>query len=175
MNTDEGGCEDEMEWLMEETGTPTREPQENGHITTKPVSADALRSFSLDEQDSEDEVLTVPGVRIAPSSSTSSRLQSAFLKAESDEDLVGLLVDTRSRNKTRYSNRNQRKPQPDPDDSDEDLLKVWERQATQTELLNVFATTLQLFSCSILCFLKGNLSVSCLRDSFQEQVGRFVH
>ncbi|XP_050994418.1 LOW QUALITY PROTEIN: cation-independent mannose-6-phosphate receptor [Labeo rohita] len=124
VNTDEDGCEDEMEWLMEETGTPTREPQENGHITTKPVSADALRSFSLDEQDSEDEVLTVPGVRIAPSSSTSSRLQSALLKAESDEDLVGLLVDTRSRNKTRYSDRNQRKPQPDPDDSDEDLLKV---------------------------------------------------
>uniref|UniRef100_A0A673MU85 Cation-independent mannose-6-phosphate receptor-like n=1 Tax=Sinocyclocheilus rhinocerous TaxID=307959 RepID=A0A673MU85_9TELE len=119
VNTDEDGCEDEMEWLMEETGTPTREPQGNGHITTKPVSTDALRSFSLDEQDSEDEVLTVPGVRIAPSSSTSSRL-----KAESDEDLVGLLVDTRSRNKTRYSDRNQRKPQPDPDDSDEDLLKV---------------------------------------------------
>uniref|UniRef100_A0A8C1XSQ9 Insulin-like growth factor 2 receptor n=1 Tax=Cyprinus carpio TaxID=7962 RepID=A0A8C1XSQ9_CYPCA len=124
VNTDEDGCEDEMEWLMEETGTPTREPQENGHITTKPVSADALRSFSLDEQDSEDEVLTVPGVRTAPSSSTTSRLQSALLKAESDEDLVGLLVDTRSRNKTRYSDRNQRKPQPDPDDSDEDLLKV---------------------------------------------------
>lgn len=124
MNTDEDGCEDETEWLMEETGTPTREPQENGHITTKPVSADALRSFSLDEQDSEDEVLTVPGVRIAPSSSTSSRLPSALLKSESDEDLVGLLVDTRSRNKTRYSDRNQRKPQPDPDDSDEDLLKV---------------------------------------------------
>uniref|UniRef100_A0A8C1G8U4 Insulin-like growth factor 2 receptor n=1 Tax=Cyprinus carpio TaxID=7962 RepID=A0A8C1G8U4_CYPCA len=124
VNTDEGGCEDEMEWLMEETGTPTREPQGNGHITTKPVSADALRSFSLDEQDSEDEVLTVPGVRIAPSSSTSSRLQSALLKAESDEDLVGLLVDTRSNNKTRYNGRNQSKPQPDPDDSDEDLLKV---------------------------------------------------
>lgn len=124
VNTDEDGCEDEMEWLMEETGTPTQEPQENGHITTKPVSADALRSFSLDEQDSEDEVLTVPGIRIAPSSSTSSRLRSALLKAESDEDLVGLLVDTRGRNKTRYSDRNQRKPQPDPDDSDEDLLKV---------------------------------------------------
>ncbi|XP_016329709.1 cation-independent mannose-6-phosphate receptor-like [Sinocyclocheilus anshuiensis] len=119
VNTDEDGCEDEVEWLMEETGMPTREPQGNGHITTKPVSADALRSFSLDEQDSEDEVLTVPGVRIAPSSSTSSRL-----KAESDEDLVGLLVDTQSRNKTRYSDRNHRKPQPDPDDSDEDLLKV---------------------------------------------------
>ncbi|XP_051500970.1 cation-independent mannose-6-phosphate receptor-like [Myxocyprinus asiaticus] len=113
---------DEMEWLMEETETPTREPHENGHITTKPVSADALRTFSLDEQDSEDEVLTVPGVQMAHPSS--SRLQSALLKAESDEDLVGLLEDTRSQNKTKYSGRNQKKPHPDPDDSDEDLLKV---------------------------------------------------
>lgn len=119
---DEDGCEDEMEWLMEETETPTREPQQNGHITTKPVSADALRSFSLDEQDSEEEVLTVPGVRVAQHSS--SRLQSALLKAESDEDLVGLLDDTMSRNKMKRSGRSQRKPQPDPDDSDEDLLKV---------------------------------------------------
>lgn len=122
---DEDGCEDEMEWLMEETETPTREPQQNGHITTKPVSADALRSFSLDEQDSEDEVLTVPGVRVTRGSSlSSSRLQSALLKAESDEDLVGLLDDTRSRNKMKPSGRNQRRQQPDPDDSDEDLLKV---------------------------------------------------
>ncbi|XP_056620153.1 cation-independent mannose-6-phosphate receptor isoform X2 [Triplophysa dalaica] len=122
VNVDEDGCEDEMEWLMEETETPTREPQQNGHITTKPVSADALRSFSLDEQDSEEEVLTVPGVRVAQHSS--SRLQSALLKAESDEDLVGLLDDTMSRNKMKRSGRSQRKPQPDPDDSDEDLLKV---------------------------------------------------
>lgn len=121
VNMDEDGCEDEMEWLMEETGTPTREPQENGHITTKPVRADALRSFSLDEQDSEDEVLTVPGVRMAPSSS---RLKSALLKAESDEDLVGLLVDTRSKDKSRYGDKNQTRAQLDPDDSDEDLLKV---------------------------------------------------
>lgn len=106
---------------MEETGTPAREPQENGHITTKTVRADALHSFSLDEQDSEDEVLTVPGVRMAP---TSSRLKSALLKAESDEDLVGLLVDTRSKNKSRYGDKNQTRAQLDPDDSDEDLLKV---------------------------------------------------
>lgn len=38
----------------------------NGHITTKPVNADGLRSFTLDDQedDSEDEVLSVPGVRV---------------------------------------------------------------------------------------------------------------
>lgn len=119
INTDEDGCEDEMEWLMEETETPSREPQQNGHITTKPVSADALRSFSLDEQDSEDEVLSVPGVRMAQKSvSSSSKQRLALMKAESDEDLVGLLDDTRSKNMVRH------KPQPDPDDSDDDLIKI---------------------------------------------------
>uniref|UniRef100_A0A8B9KQH5 Insulin-like growth factor 2 receptor n=1 Tax=Astyanax mexicanus TaxID=7994 RepID=A0A8B9KQH5_ASTMX len=130
VNTDEDGCEDEMEWLMEEVETPARGLQENGHVTTKPVSADALRSFSLDEQDSEDEVLTVPGVRIhsgrstGPTSSSSSRLQAARQRAESDEDLVGLLEDTGSRSTSKPGAKLQRKTQLDPEDSDEDLLKV---------------------------------------------------
>ncbi|KAI4887672.1 hypothetical protein NFI96_014869 [Prochilodus magdalenae] len=127
VNTDEDGCEDEMEWLMEEVETPTRGLQENGHVTTKPVSAEALRSFSLDEQDSEDEVLTVPGVRIhsgrASGLSSSSRLQAARRRAESDEDLVGLLEDTGSKG-TKSGAKHQRKAQPDPEDSDEDLLRV---------------------------------------------------
>ncbi|XP_066532658.1 cation-independent mannose-6-phosphate receptor isoform X2 [Hoplias malabaricus] len=128
VNTDEDGCEDEMEWLMEEVETPARGPQENGHVTTKPVSADALRSFSLDEQDSEDEVLTVPGVRIhsgrASGPSSSSRLQALHRRAESDEDLVGLLEDTGSRSLSKPPGKHQRKAQPDPEDSDEDLLRV---------------------------------------------------
>uniref|UniRef100_A0A3B3VE79 Insulin-like growth factor 2 receptor n=1 Tax=Poecilia latipinna TaxID=48699 RepID=A0A3B3VE79_9TELE len=71
VNTDEEGGEEEMEWLMEELETPLsssshrgRSNHSNGHIRTKPVNTDGLRSFSLDEQDddSEDEVLSVPGV-----------------------------------------------------------------------------------------------------------------
>lgn len=67
-----------MEWLMEEMEAPPtslagaqrgRSQQSNGHITTKPVNTDGLRSFSLDE-DSEDEVLSVPGVRVVKSSSS---------------------------------------------------------------------------------------------------------
>lgn len=77
---DEEGGEEEMEWLMEELEAPPtsagssagakrgRSQQSNGHITTKPVNTDGLRSFSLDE-DSEDEVLSVPGVRVLKSSS----------------------------------------------------------------------------------------------------------
>lgn len=126
---DEDGGEDEMEWLMEELEAPPtsssssshrgRSNHSNGHIKTKRVNTDGLRSFSLDEQDddSEDEVLSVPGVRVVKShvlSRNSGAHRSAFLQVrgcsdvpsivlvtvdetcvscqeESDEDLVGLL------------------------------------------------------------------------------------
>lgn len=81
---DEEGGEEEMEWLMEELEAPPASSSSshrgksnhgNGHITTKPVNTDGLRSFSLDEQDddddSEDEVLSVPGVRVVKSSGLS--------------------------------------------------------------------------------------------------------
>lgn len=87
---DEEGGEEEMEWLMEELEAPPtsagssaggkrgRSQQSNGHITTKPVNTDGLRSFSLDE-DSEDEVLSVPGVRVLKSSGGHSRAQRSAL------------------------------------------------------------------------------------------------
>uniref|UniRef100_A0A673C0F7 Insulin-like growth factor 2 receptor n=1 Tax=Sphaeramia orbicularis TaxID=375764 RepID=A0A673C0F7_9TELE len=91
---DEEGGEEEMEWLMEDLEAPLtstsshrgRSNHGNGHITTKPVNTDGLRSFSLDEQDddSEDEVLSVPGVRVVKSTSgvskTSTVHRSAFLQ-----------------------------------------------------------------------------------------------
>lgn len=91
VNTDEEGGEEEMEWLMEELEAPLtsssssqrgRSHHSNGHITTKPVNTDGLRSFSLDE-DSEDEVLSVPGVRVVKSSGASRHSaahRSAFLQ-----------------------------------------------------------------------------------------------
>ena len=84
-----------MEWLMEELEAPPtlssssshrgRSNHGNGHITTKPVNTDGLRSFSLDDQDddSEDEVLSVPGVRVVKSSGLSRQSaahRSAFLQ-----------------------------------------------------------------------------------------------
>uniref|UniRef100_A0A8C2ZDD4 Insulin-like growth factor 2 receptor n=1 Tax=Cyclopterus lumpus TaxID=8103 RepID=A0A8C2ZDD4_CYCLU len=86
VNMDEEGGEEEMEWLMEELEAPPastsssshrgRSNHGNGHITTKPVNTAGLRSFSLDEHDdddddSEDEVLSVPGVRVVKSSGIS--------------------------------------------------------------------------------------------------------
>uniref|UniRef100_A0A8C7K6R9 Insulin-like growth factor 2 receptor n=1 Tax=Oncorhynchus kisutch TaxID=8019 RepID=A0A8C7K6R9_ONCKI len=146
VNMDDEGGEDEMEWLMEEIEAPAmssrlgKEHQENGHITTKPVNADALRSFSLEEQeDSEEEVLSVPGVcvlggrtTLRPSGSrtrSSGPHRSALLEEEIDEDLVELLGDgdgdRRGRAKPCRNNRPPHRKQQNPqDDSDEDLLTV---------------------------------------------------
>ena len=65
-----------------------RSNHSNGHIRTKPVNTEGLRSFSLDEQedDSEDEVLSVPGVRVVKSSGlsrNSTTHRSAFLQVSS--------------------------------------------------------------------------------------------
>ncbi|KAK2889903.1 cation-independent mannose-6-phosphate receptor [Channa argus] len=146
VNMDEEGGEEEMEWLMEELEVPPassssasqrgKSNHANGHITTKPVNTDGLRSFSLDEQDddSEDEVLSVPGVRVVKSSGLSRQSvahRSAFLQEESDEDLVGLLDESdrkRKSSRSRSSGLNHGKKtaanQRDEDDSDEDLLRV---------------------------------------------------
>ncbi|KAL2081956.1 hypothetical protein ACEWY4_021774 [Coilia grayii] len=152
VSTEENGEEDEMEWLMEELESPGKERRhENGHITTKPVSAEALRSLPLDEADSEDEVLTVPGVRVHTGRSPASRPTNAarskprtrarplpmpaLLQEESDEDLVGLLEDqdrrstSSSRAKPRGgsgggSRAHRSRLEQLTDDSDEDLLKV---------------------------------------------------
>lgn len=92
---DEDAGEEEMEWLMEELEAPPsssssssqrgRSHHGNGHIRTKRVNADGLRSFTLDEQedDSEDEVLSVPGVRVlkpAASSRKTAAHGSVFLQ-----------------------------------------------------------------------------------------------
>lgn len=148
VNMDEEGGEEEMEWLMEELeGPPTSSSSSshrgksnhgNGHITTKPVNTDGLRSFSLDDQDdddSEDEVLSVPGVRVVKSSGLSRHSaahRSPFLQEESDEDLVGLLDESDRKRKSskprssglNHGNNTTSNRKRDEDDSDEDLLRV---------------------------------------------------
>ncbi|XP_008584980.1 PREDICTED: cation-independent mannose-6-phosphate receptor [Galeopterus variegatus] len=70
VNKEEETEENETEWLMEEVQPPApmlaKEGQENGHITTKSVQAEALSSLHGDDQDSEDEVLTIPEVKVYP-------------------------------------------------------------------------------------------------------------
>ncbi|XP_040919977.1 cation-independent mannose-6-phosphate receptor isoform X2 [Toxotes jaculatrix] len=147
VNMDEEGGEEEMEWLMEELEAPPtssslsshrgRSNHGNGHITTKPVNTDGLRSFTLDDQedDSEDEVLSVPGVQVVKSSGLSRHSaahRSAFLQEESDEDLVGLLDESDRKRKSskprssglNHGNNTAANRKLDEDDSDEDLLRV---------------------------------------------------
>lgn len=137
VNTEELGADDETEWLMEEmepaelSSRRGKEAQENGHVTTRAVPADALRSLPLDEQDSEDEVLTVPEVQVHASRPAARQQRSRRAPAqgpESDEDLVGLLEEDErlGRGRRREKPRRKRGPNPTPfhDDSDEELLNV---------------------------------------------------
>uniref|UniRef100_H3CWI6 Insulin-like growth factor 2 receptor n=1 Tax=Tetraodon nigroviridis TaxID=99883 RepID=H3CWI6_TETNG len=148
VNMDEDAGEEEMEWLMEEMEAPPissslssqrgRSHHGNGHITTKPVNADGLRSFTLDDQedDSEDEVLSVPGVRVLrpPGGSRNAAAHgSVFLQEESDEDLVGLLDESDRKTKggklrlsavTRGNSTAAIRKREEEEDSDEDLLRV---------------------------------------------------
>ncbi|XP_006264642.3 cation-independent mannose-6-phosphate receptor [Alligator mississippiensis] len=67
VNSEEEANENETEWLMEEIAAPNQKPgkggQENGHIT-KSVTSDAFTSLHVDDMDSEDEVLTIPDVKV---------------------------------------------------------------------------------------------------------------
>lgn len=60
--------ENETEWLMEEiqvtTPRPTKDGPENGHVTAKSVTAEALSSLRSEDPDSEDEVLAIPEVKV---------------------------------------------------------------------------------------------------------------
>uniref|UniRef100_A0A3Q4BKI1 Uncharacterized protein n=1 Tax=Mola mola TaxID=94237 RepID=A0A3Q4BKI1_MOLML len=120
ISMDEDGGEEEMEWLMEELEAPPtssfsssqggRSNHGNGHIRTKAVNMDGLRSFSLDEQDddSEDEVLSVPGVRMVKSSGLK------FDKNSGEARSSGF----------NHGNNTAANRKRDEDDSDEDLLRV---------------------------------------------------
>ncbi|XP_054826091.1 cation-independent mannose-6-phosphate receptor [Eublepharis macularius] len=67
INTEEVN-ESEIEWLMEEIASPNQklenEGKENGHVPSKAVKTDTLPSLHVDDMDSEDEVLTIPEVKI---------------------------------------------------------------------------------------------------------------
>lgn len=130
--------ENETEWLMEEIQVPAprlgKDGQENGHITTKAVKADALTSLHGDDQDSEDEVLTIPEVKVhsgrgaeVESSQPLRNPQRRVLK-EREGERMGLVRGEKAR-KGKFR-PGQRKPAAPAklvsfhDDSDEDLLHI---------------------------------------------------
>uniref|UniRef100_A0A8C0X744 Cation-independent mannose-6-phosphate receptor n=1 Tax=Castor canadensis TaxID=51338 RepID=A0A8C0X744_CASCN len=134
VNKEEETDENETEWLMEEIQSPTprlgKEGQENGHITTKSVKAEALTSLHGDDQDSEDEVLTIPEVKVHSgrgAGAESSHPMRNPPRREREDDQVGLVQGQKAR---------KGKPRPGQksvtssklvsfhDDSDEDLLHI---------------------------------------------------
>ncbi|GAB1300523.1 Cation-independent mannose-6-phosphate receptor [Apodemus speciosus] len=130
--------EHETEWLMEEIQVTTprvnKDGQENGHITTKAVKADALTSLHGDDQDSEDEVLTLPEVKVH--SGRGAEVESAQplrnppckVVREREGERMGLVRGEKAR-KGKFRPA-QRKPMGPAklvsfhDDSDEDLLHI---------------------------------------------------
>ncbi|XP_067900725.1 cation-independent mannose-6-phosphate receptor [Heterodontus francisci] len=149
INGEEEGDDNETEWLMEEITMsesgqkPAKECQENGlnHVVTKAVNADVLRSFPMDDQDSEDEVLTIPQVKVNSSRTAESKTtgrpkqwhpQNKHFHDESDEDLLGLHNERKESKRKSKSDPQMKRNRPANDstnvtfhdDSDEDMLKV---------------------------------------------------
>ncbi|XP_060687644.1 cation-independent mannose-6-phosphate receptor isoform X3 [Hemiscyllium ocellatum] len=145
INGQEDGDENETEWLMEEISSsengqkPAKEYQQNGlnHVT-KAVNADVFGSFPLDDQDSEDEVLTVPQVKIRSTRTGEPKIrgnqkqrhpQNKHFHDESDEDLLGLNNEKKETKGKLKPQMKQNRPANDStnitfhDDSDEDMLK----------------------------------------------------
>lgn len=133
VNKEEEADENETEWLMEEIQLPTprpgKEAQENGHITTKSVKAEALSSLRGDDQDSEDEVLTIPEVKVHPGRGPGDegahpmRPPQRQVLRERADDRVGLVLEEPAR-RGRPRAAHNKAVNSFHDDSDEDLLHI---------------------------------------------------
>ncbi|XP_066452075.1 cation-independent mannose-6-phosphate receptor [Eleutherodactylus coqui] len=128
INTEEE-ADNETEWLMEEVSANHGKPHhENGHV--KSVKAGAFTSLHVDDLDSEDEVLTVPEVRIqsARNKQRNSKGSLGQYASGSDENLIGIA--NGGQEQTGKSRSGPRKKEDKlniasfHDDSDEDMLNV---------------------------------------------------
>ncbi|XP_053316140.1 cation-independent mannose-6-phosphate receptor [Spea bombifrons] len=129
INTEDDADENETDWLMEEVSSNHTKPHhENGHVRcTKPG---AFTSLHIDDLDSEDEVLTVPEVRVNSTRSkekNSNRPNNQY-RSGSDENLIGVLNGMKDKKgKTRSSQSvkgDGMNVASFHDDSDEDLLNI---------------------------------------------------
>lgn len=118
---------------MEEIAAPNQRTakggQENGHITTKSVTSEAFTSLHVDDLDSEDEVLTIPDVKIQTGRGLdkSKHSQKKPLSLGSD-DKAYLLNGGKERKAKAKPGQQQAQNSTNTvsfhDDSDEDLLNV---------------------------------------------------
>ncbi|XP_075410409.1 cation-independent mannose-6-phosphate receptor isoform X1 [Tenrec ecaudatus] len=136
VNKEEEAEENEAEWLMEEIQIPVPSPgkdeQENGHLTptaATALTANALSSLRTDDQDSEDEVLTIPEVKVhsthGPMAESSLQTRSPAKKAVQGPagSAMGPIPIEMSR-KMHARPGNPVRHVAFHDDSDEDLLRV---------------------------------------------------
>ncbi|KAM9656105.1 cation-independent mannose-6-phosphate receptor isoform 1-T1 [Morphnus guianensis] len=133
INSEEEANENETEWLMEEIAAPnqrtTKGGQENGHITTKSVTSEAFTSLHVDDLDSEDEVLTIPDVKIQTGRGLdkSKHPQKKPLSLGSDDKAYLLNGEKEKKGKAKPGQQqaqNSTNTVSFHDDSDEDLLNV---------------------------------------------------
>ncbi|KAM4694239.1 cation-independent mannose-6-phosphate receptor [Discoglossus pictus] len=123
INTEEE-ADNETEWLMEEVSSNHAKPQhENGHVRS--VKPGHFSSLHVDDLDSEDEVLTLPEVRIQSARSKESK---KLYNSGSDENLIG--IPNGGQDKKMKTRQSQHKKQDNlniasfHDDSDEDMLNI---------------------------------------------------
>ncbi|KAM5165693.1 cation-independent mannose-6-phosphate receptor [Mantella aurantiaca] len=128
INTEEE-MDNETEWLMEEvSGGHAKPHHENGHVRS--VKAGAFTSLHVDDLDSEDEVLTVPEVRIksAGNQKRSEKPSLATYPSGSDENLIGVFNGGKEKTRKPRSGQQNKEDKLNVtsfhDDSDEDLLNV---------------------------------------------------
>ncbi|XP_063773902.1 cation-independent mannose-6-phosphate receptor [Pseudophryne corroboree] len=128
INTEEE-VDNETEWLMEEVSANHAKPHhENGHVRS--VKADAFTSLHVDDLDSEDEVMTIPEVRIQSTKNKQRNANQAIGRYNSghDENLIGIV--NGGQEKTGKSRSVQHKKEDAlniasfHDDSDEDMLNI---------------------------------------------------
>lgn len=124
--------ENETEWLMEEIAAPnqrTAKGVQNGHVTTKSVTSEAFTSLRVDDLDSEDEVLTIPDVKIQTGRGLDkSKHPQKKPPSFGSDDKAYLLNGGRERKTKAKSGQQQAQNSTNTasfhDDSDEDLLNV---------------------------------------------------
>uniref|UniRef100_A0A8B9CPG0 Insulin like growth factor 2 receptor n=1 Tax=Anser brachyrhynchus TaxID=132585 RepID=A0A8B9CPG0_9AVES len=130
---EEEANENETEWLMEEIAAPNQRTakgvQENGHVTTKSVTSEAFTSLHVDDLDSEDEVLTIPDVKIQTGRGLDkSKHPQKKPPSLGSDDKAYLLNGGRERKTKAKSGQQQAQNSTNTasfhDDSDEDLLNV---------------------------------------------------
>ncbi|XP_068088128.1 cation-independent mannose-6-phosphate receptor [Hyperolius riggenbachi] len=128
INTEEE-VDNETEWLMEEvSGNHAKPHHENGHVRS--VKAGAFTTLHVDDLDSEDEVLTVPEVRIksARNQKRNEKPLSNQNISGSDENLIGIVNGVQEKPGKSRSAQHKKEDKLNVasfhDDSDEDLLNV---------------------------------------------------